>query len=575
MTPRRFDFWNIVSYAILALIILFLVYPIGGLLQEAFYTPGKGFTLDSFRKFFSEKFYYGTIANSFKISIAATALSLVLGIPFAYFYSFFQLRGKKVLFVLCLLCTMSAPFIGAYAWILLMGNRGLITMLLKSVGISGFRIYGFGGIVLVLTLKLFPLVVIFMNGAFRDIDNSLMEVAESMGCKGVNRFFRVIMTLTMPTILAAALLVFMRAFADFGTPALIGQGYQTFPVLIYNEFLSETGSDFHFAAAVSVIAIIVTGVIFLLQKLATNRFRFTMSAMQPIRPKPAKGIAGFLMHAYCYLLVAVALLPQIYVINMSFRNYNNSILRPGYSFVNYAKAAEKMLLRSVGNTVLISAVTLAIIIVVAVCIAYLITRRGNFINHAIDTVSMLPYIMPGAVIGIALIIAFNKPPFNLTGTLAIIIIALAIRRMPYTSRSATANMMKIPISVEEAAISLGASKLKTFVRITVPMMSSGIISGAVLSWVSIITEMSSGVILYNNQTITLTISTYNAIVRGTFGVAAVFATITTVFTIICLVLYLKFTKMEDVRMSTGAVPIGAPLRNKPVRGIFLSDKENT
>ncbi len=548
MTRRRFDFWSIVSWALFAAVLLFLVYPIGGLLLQAFSTADGGYNFGSFRKFFSEEFYYGTIANSFKVSIAATALSLLLGIPFAYFYSFYNLCGKKVLFVLCLLCTMSAPFIGAYAWILLMGRSGFLTTLLRSAGLPSFRIYGFAGLVLVLTLKLFPLVVIFMNGAFRDIDNSLMEVAESMGCTGVRRFFRVIMTLTMPTILAAALLVFMRAFADFGTPALIGQGYQTFPVLIFNEFLSETGADMHFAAAVSVIAIVVTGVIFLMQKFATSRFRFTMSAMQPIRPKPARGMRGFLMNAYCYVLVAVALLPQLYVINMSFRNYNNSILRPGYSFINYEKAVEKMLFRSVGNTVLISAATLAVIVVVAVLIAYLVTRRGNFLNHAVDTVSMLPYIMPGAVIGIGLIIAFNRHPFNLTGTLAILIIALAIRRMPYTSRSATANMMKIPVSVEEAALSLGASKVKTFVGITVPMMSSGIISGAVLSWVSIITEMSSGVILYNNQTITLTISTYSAIVRGTFGVAAVFATITTVFTIICLVLYLKFTKMEDVRM---------------------------
>ena len=548
MTPKRFDFWKVVSYALLALVVLFLIYPIGGLLKEAFYTEKAGFSLEGFRRFFSEKYYYGTISNSFKVSILATILSLILGIPFAYFYSFFQLRGKKVLFVLCLLCTMSAPFIGAYAWILLMGNSGLITVFLKSIGIGGFKIYGFTGIVLVLTLKLFPLVVIFMNGAFRDIDNSLMEVSESMGCKGLNRFFQVIMTLTMPTILAAALLVFMRAFADFGTPALIGQGYQTFPVLIYNEYLSETGSDFHFAAAVSVIAIVVTGAIFLLQKLATSRFRFTMSAMQPIQPKKPSGLRSVIMHVYCYALVGIALLPQLYVINMSFRNYNNSILRPGYSFINYIKAGEKMLWRSIGNTIYVSFATLAIIIVVAVLIAYLVTRRGNFINHAIDTISMMPYIMPGAVIGISLIIAFNKPPFNLTGTMAIIIIALAIRRMPYTSRSATANMMKIPMSVEEAAISLGASKLKTFVRITVPMMSSGIISGAVLSWVSIITEMSSGVILYNNSTITLTISTYSAIVRGTFGVAAVFATITTVFTIICLVIYLKYTKTEDVKL---------------------------
>ena len=160
----------------------------------------------------------------------------------------------------------------------------------------------------------------------------------------------------------------------------------------------------------------------------------------------------------------------------------------------------------------------------------------------------MPYIMPGGVIGISLIITFSKKPVVLTGSLLIMIIALSIRRMPFTSRSATAAMMKIPTSIEEAAISLGASKAKTFVRITVPMMSSGIISGAILSWVSIITEMSSGVILYNNRTITLTIGTYSAITGGIYGVAAVFATITTIFTIICLILYLKVTKSEDIQV---------------------------
>ncbi|MBW7572970.1 ABC transporter permease [Caproiciproducens faecalis] len=547
-TKKRLGFWSFVSFGIMALILLFLVYPIFGLMKEAFFTQGSGFTLDAFQKFFSKNYYYQTIGNSFQVSLAVTVISLLLGIPFSYFYTFFQLKGKKLLFVLCLLCTLSAPFIGAYSWILLMGNSGLVTNFLKTFGITGISIYGFGGIVLVQTLKLFPLVVIYMNGAFRDIDNSLMEVAESMGCKGVKRFFKVLMTLTMPTILAAALLVFMRAFADFGTPALIGQGFQTFPVLIYNEYLSENGADFHFAAAISFIAIIVTGVIFLIQKFATNKFSFTMSALHPIEPKEAKGAGGFLMHAFCYLLVAIALVPQIYIINMSFRNYNNSILRPGYSLVNYQKAIQKMLYRSIGNTIVISVVTLAIIIVVAILIAYLVVRKGNVFNNAIDTISMLPYIMPGAVIGISLVIAFNKSPFVLNGTLAIMIIALVIRRMPFTSRSATAAMMKIPESIEEAAVSLGASKLKTLVRITVPMMSSGVISGAVLSWVSIITEMSSGVILYNNKTITLTVSTYNAIVRGTFGVAAVFAAVTTVFTVVCLFIYLKFTKIEDVKL---------------------------
>jgi iron(III) transport system permease protein len=175
---------------------------------------------------------------------------------------------------------------------------------------------------------------------------------------------------------------------------------------------------------------------------------------------------------------------------------------------------------------------------------HLVVRRGGPMNTLIDTISMLPYIMPGRH-RIALIIAFGGKYFSLTGTMAIMVIALAIRRMPYTSRSATATIMQIPISTEEAAISLGASKLKTFAFITVPQMSSGIISGAILSFVSIITEMSSGIFLYNNRTITLTLSTYSAITLGSYGTASAFATITTLLTIVCLVLYLVFTRGNE------------------------------
>ena len=544
---KKADGWSGISILLMAIFLIFLVWPLGNLLKESVYLDGK-FSLDAFQEFFGKSYYYGSIFNSLKVGIAVMAVSLLLGIPFAYFYSFYQLKGRKILFVMCLLGTMSAPFLGAYAWILLMGNSGLVTTMLKSIGIRGITIYGFGGIVFVQALKLFPLVVIYMNGAFRDIDNSLLEAAESMGCKGVKRFFRVIMSLTMPTILAAALLVFMRSFADFGTPVLIGRGYSTFPVLIYNQYLGENGADYHFAAAISVIAVVVTAIIFLIQKFATNKFKFTINSLHPIEPKKAKGNGGILMHIYCYGVVALALLPQLYIINMSFRNYNNSILQPGYSFVNYEKAVEKNLFRAIGNTLIVSIVALAIIIVIAVLLSYLVVRRSNAFNNAIDVISMMPYIMPGGVIGISLIITFSKRPFVLTGSLLIMIIALSIRRMPFTSRSATATMMKIPTSIEEAAISLGASKAKSFIKITVPMMSSGIISGAILSWVSIITEMSSGVILYNNRTITLTIGTYSAITGGIYGVAAVFATITTIFTIICLVLYLKVTKSEDIQV---------------------------
>ena len=332
--------------------------------------------------------------------------------------------------------------------------------------------------------------------------------------KGVKRLFKIVMMLSMPTILAAALLVFMRAFADFGTPALIGEGYTTFPVLIYNAFLSETSTDYGFASAVSVIAIVFTGLVFMLQKFGTSRFKFTINALHPVQPKKPKGVR-----------------------------------KPGWSLENYARAAKKFMMRSINNTLLISIVALALIIVIAVIISYLTVRRSNAFHHTLDTISMLPYILPGAVIGIALLGAFNYPLFNnghfrISGTIWIIIIALAIRRMPFTSRSATATMMQIPISTEEAAISLGASELKTFVKVTIPMMASGILSGAVLSWVSIITEMSASVMLYNNKSITLTVNTYAQIVGGNDGVAAAFATVTTAFTVVCLIIYLLITRKQ-------------------------------
>jgi len=136
-------------------------------------------------------------------------------------------------------------------------------------------------------------------------------------------------------------------------------------------------------------------------------------------------------------------------------------------------------------------------------ISYLVVRRYNIINNIIDTLSMVPYIIPGSVVGIAMVMAFNKGPLVLTGTAMIMVIAMCIRRIPYTIRSSVAVLGQIPISVEEAAISLGAGKTKTLVRITVPMMFSGIVSGAIMSWVTLITELSSSIILYSSKTITL------------------------------------------------------------------------
>jgi len=175
-----------------------------------------------------------------------------------------------------------------------------------------------------------------------------------------------------------------------------------------------------------------------------------------------------------------------------------------------------------------------------------VVRRSNFITSTIDTMSMLPYIIPGSVVGIALVMAFNKKPLILTGTVAIMVIALCIRRLPYTIRSSVAILQQIPITVEEASISLGSSKMKTFFEITVPMMSNGIVSGAIISWVTIITELSTAIILYNSKTITLTLAVYTFVTRGNYGYAAALATVLTALTIVSLLIFMKVSKSKEI-----------------------------
>lgn len=545
----RLDVWGIITLGVIALYLVFMIYPMGYLIKQSVVDGKTGaFTLANFAKFFSKSYYFDTLLNSFKISISATVLSLLIGTPLAYIFTAYKIRGKAFLSILIIVASMSAPFIGAYSWILLLGRSGVITTFLKeTLGIAIPEIYGFGGILLVITLQLFPLVFLYARGALKNIDNSLIEASENLGCSGAKCFVKVVVPLIMPTLLAAALLVFMRAFADFGTPMLIGEGYRTFPVILYTEFINEVGGNDGFAAAIAVIAIVITTLVFLVQKYVSNKKAFSLNALHPMEEKKAKPLSSFLMHLFAYLVIGIAVLPQCYVIYTSFKNTKGKIFVDGYSLNSYAVAFGK-LGRSIQNTILLPLMALVIIIVLAILIAYLAVRRRNAVTNVVDVLSMIPYIVPGTVLGIALLIGFNKPPILISGTMLIMVIALVIRRLPYTIRSSVAILQQIPMSIEEAAISLGASKMKAFFRITVPMMTAGIVSGAILSWVTMISELSTAIILYTGKTKTLTIAIYTEVIRGNYGTAAALSAIMTVLTVVSLLLFNSISGDKDLSL---------------------------
>src|SRR5690625_2731055 len=453
MNKKKFfklDFWMIMTIIVFLFFLLLFLYPMYKVFINSIYVEEEGFTIHAFKEFFSKKYYTSTIINSLKVTTVVTILTAILGTALAYLMHTVRIKGKGFIEIIIIISVLSPPFIGAYSWILLLGRNGTVTNIInKLFNIEYGGIYGFTGLVIVLTLSLFPLIYLFVSGALKSMDNSLIEAAESLGSVGIHKTAKIIIPLILPTILSASLLVFMRALADFGTPMLIGEGYRTMPVLIYTSFISEMGNDPAFAAAISVIIVVITTVIFLVQKYVSNRKTIEMSASQQIEPKKVSGIKGILAHVFTYGVILVIALPQLVVIYTSFLKTQGRIFTEGYSFDSYISAFTKMG-NAITNTYVFSFIAILIVVIIGVLVAYLTVRKSNFFTETLDTLQMIPYIIPGSVFGIALIYAFSSRPFLLSGTAFIIIIAFVIRRLPFTVRSSAAILHQINPNVEEA-----------------------------------------------------------------------------------------------------------------------------
>lgn len=536
-----FSFWNVVKYVSLLLLLVFLVYPLFAIVFRSIFNNDGGLTLQNYKTFFTKAYYYRTLTHSLKVSLITTVLAVMVGVPLAYITTRFNIFAKKLINILIIMSLMSPPFIGAYSWIMLLGRNGFITNLFAKIGITMPPIYGFGGIVLVFTLKLFPYVYLYVSGAMSSIDRSLEEAAENLGSSKLRRIFTVTMPVIMPTLAAGALMVFMTSLADFGTPMLIGEGYKVLPVLIYEEYMSEMGGNANMAGALSVLIMLCSAVVLLIQKYVVSRKNYVMTAMRPPIVEKVSLPKRILLTSICLIVAMVAFLPQIVVVITSFIKTSGPIFVKGFSLGSYEKIFYK-LSKNIINTFSFSIIAIIIIIVFGMLLSYLVVKRKGKITGLLDTMIMFPYVIPGAVLGISMLVAFNKQPLLLSGTPAILIIAYVIRKMPYTIRSGSAILYQIEPSIEEASINLGVSPMKTFFKITARMMLPGVLSGAILSWITTINELSASIMLYSGKTATISVAIYTEVVRSSFGTAAALASILTVATILSLLFFNWVTK---------------------------------
>lgn len=539
---RKLDFWFFVKLFVILALCLFIVYPFYTILTKSLFSSKvEGITLYNFKRFFTKPYYYRTLLRSLVVCSMTTLFACIVGVFIAYVMTRYNIPGKTFLHVLIILSLMSPPFIGAYSWITLLGRNGIVAKALGSIGLKAPTIYGRNGIIFVFTLHLFPYVYLYTSGAMNSIDSSLEEAAENLGMNKFKRILTITLPVVLPSILAGCVMVFMTSLADFGTPMLLGEGYTVLPVLVYNEYMSESATDPFMASSLSVIIVACSLLLLTVQKLVIDKKNYTMSTLRPPQETKLHGMKRALATLPVLLVVGLALLPQVVVICQSFVERSFSGMVKGINLNNY-RSIMKRLGQNIFNTYSFSLIAIVFIVLVGILVSYVIVRKKSKASSLIDTLIMFPYVIPGSVLGIGLIVAFNHPPLVLVGTSSIMIISYIVRKLPYTVRSGSAFLYQMDPSVEEASINLGVSPMKTFFTMTARMMLPGVMSGAVLSWITCINELSSSIMLYSGKTSTISVAIYQEVVRMSDGTAGALATILSVTTVLSLLLVFKLTK---------------------------------
>lgn len=522
---RQHGFWTIITLLGFFVVIALILYPMFNVLRESFVDADTGaFGFGNYRTFFETPYYTRSLINSLTVSLGGTLGAIILGVPLAFFTTRYNVWGTPALTSLATLALLTPPFLGAYAWIVMLGRNGFLRLILAAIGIPLPSIYGPFGIILVFSLQYYPFVFLLTSSGLQTADRSLEEAASNLGASPLRRFFRVTLPLVTPSMTSGALLAFMLSLANFGTPQIIGGGFRVLPTMAYNMYTSEMATRPAMASTISIILVIAATIGIFIQRYAAKRRKYTSVMLNRHLVVQLRGVRNALTHLVSYFIVGLSTLPILVVIVFAFRRTRGPVFAPGFSLDTFRQVMGDVP-RAITNSFVFSFSALLLIVVLGTVLGFVLTRRSNTATRILDSLLMTPYMIPGTVLGIGFITAFNQPPVILYGTAAIIILAYFIRRLPYSVRSAVSIVQQIDPALEEAGISLGATPSQAFRKVALPLMIPGIISGAVLSWITSINELSASIVLYVGRTVTMPIRIYAWVMDGYFGPASALAAI--------------------------------------------------
>ncbi len=503
----------------LFVLLAFLAYPILLTVRGGFYedpAARTGFTLDHLVLVFQDPRLVGALFNSLKIAASTTTLAILIALPLAVLSAQFNFPGKSLFNAAVLVPLILPPFVGAIGMRAILGRAGALNALLGTeMDILGSA--AAAGVVVIQAFSLYPIIYLNTTASLANLDPALDECGRNLGAGFWRRFFRITLPLVRPGLFAGATIVFIWSFTELGTPLMFDY-YEVAPVQIFNGLKEVEGSSRPYALTLVVLSAAIG--LYLLGKFVFGRRGYAMQT----RASRAGGVTellgakGYAAAGAFALVAAIALLPHIGVVLTSLTHpgqWYESVLPEALTTSHYQQALTSGdSFRAISNSLKLSAVAMAVDILFGLLVAYLIVRTNLRLRWLLDALCMLPLAVPGLVLAFGFVAMSLRWPFGKDGPLSgfasilatdpnplpFLVVAYAIRRLPYIVRSTAAGLEQTSGDLEEAAMNLGASRFTAVRRIIVPLIMANLIAGGLLVFSFSMLEVSDSLILAQQTT---------------------------------------------------------------------------
>ena len=506
------SFARVVLVVTAAFFAVFFLWPVGQILKGGFFNADGHFTLAYLVALLGNPIYRDGLRTSFLLAVATTVLALLIGVPLAFIADRYRYPGKGLLASLILVPMILPPFVGAIGIKQIFGQYGAANALLIATGLrpagwafDWFAANRFWGVATVEALSLYPLIYLNAVAALANIDPAMEEAAENLGCTVWRRFWRITLPLIKPGLFAGATIVFIWTFTELGVP-LIFDYTRVMPVQIYHG-LKDIG-DNPFPYALVVIMLASTVLLYALGKGLFGRAGYAMMAKATSTggPRALPPLRAWLCTAIFAGVTLVAVLPHLGVVLIAFaRDWHATVLPRHFTLDNFRIAlGHDLTVPAIANSLKYASFSTIIDLVLGSAIAYVVVRTRVAGRQVLDFLAMLPLAVPGLVLAFGFLamsqegrlLAFLNPVDNPT---ALLIIAYAVRRLPYVVRSAAAGFQQTSETLEEAAQNLGCPPLKATVKITLPLITANLVAGGLLALAFAMLEVSDSLVLAQKQ----------------------------------------------------------------------------